>query len=157
MEFFSNFAYILSLRMGGMGLLMGKIGPFLTELLPLFIMEKQFLAYYTFTIWYLNETSQLCLSSKVTHCDREPSLRLFQFRSYLPLIDPKNVFLTCSSITMWNFCMIFGIQVRIMFRWPQKLLSQFHQILTELYPLFRLCHYSNRETLSTRYLENRLS
>ena len=51
---------------------------------------------------YLNETSQLSLSSKVIYCDKEPSLRLFQFRSYLPLTDPK-MFLTCSSITIWNF------------------------------------------------------
>ena len=31
---FSNFAYILLLGMSGMGLLMGKIRPFLIELLP---------------------------------------------------------------------------------------------------------------------------
>ena len=30
MDFFSNFAYILLLGMSGMGLLMGKIRPFLT-------------------------------------------------------------------------------------------------------------------------------
>ena len=48
---FSNFVYILLLGMSGMGLLMGKIRPFLTELLPLFILEKQFLAYYSFTIY----------------------------------------------------------------------------------------------------------
>ena len=41
---------------------------------------------------YLNETSHLCLSSKVTYCDKEPSRRLFQFISYLPLVDSKNVF-----------------------------------------------------------------
>ena len=34
-----------------MGLLMGEIRPFLAELLPLFILEKQFLAYYSFTIY----------------------------------------------------------------------------------------------------------
>ena len=58
--------------------------------------------FFLYFIWYDNETSQLCLSSKVTYCDKETSLRLFQFRSYLPLIDLKNV-LTCSSITIWNF------------------------------------------------------
>ena len=49
--FFSNFAYILLSEMSGMGLLMGKIRLFLTELLPLFILEKQFLAYSSFTIY----------------------------------------------------------------------------------------------------------
>ena len=34
-----------------MGLLVGKIRPFLIELLPLFILEKQFLAYYSLTIY----------------------------------------------------------------------------------------------------------
>ena len=33
-RFFSNFAYILLLGMSGMGLFMGKIQPFLMELLP---------------------------------------------------------------------------------------------------------------------------
>ena len=48
--FFSNFAYILLSAMSGMGLLMGKICPFLTELLPFFVLEKWFLACYTFTV-----------------------------------------------------------------------------------------------------------
>ena len=51
---FSNFAYILLSAMSGMGLLMGKIRPFLTELLPFFVLEKWFLACYSFTthnIW----------------------------------------------------------------------------------------------------------
>ena len=47
---FSNFAYILLSAMSGMGLLMGKIHPFLTELLPFFVLEKWFLACYSFTI-----------------------------------------------------------------------------------------------------------
>ena len=47
---FSNFAYILSSAMSGMGLLMGKIRPFLTELLPFFVLEKWFLACYSFTV-----------------------------------------------------------------------------------------------------------
>ena len=51
MEFFSNFAYILLSGMSSMGLLMSKICPFLTELLPLFILEKTFLAYYSFIIY----------------------------------------------------------------------------------------------------------
>ena len=47
---FSNFAYILLSGMSGMGLLMGKIRPFLTELLPFFVLEKWFLACYSFTV-----------------------------------------------------------------------------------------------------------
>ena len=47
---FSNFAYLLLSAMSGMGLLMGKIRPFLTELLPFFILEKWFLACYSFTV-----------------------------------------------------------------------------------------------------------
>ena len=117
---FSNFAYILLSAMSGMGLLMGKIRPFLTELLPFFVLEKWFLACYSFTvhdIWmklhryvahqrlhivtkdrhsdlpslwvirpwyvwkkvfdllflyymeYLNITSQICFTSKVTYWD----------------------------------------------------------------------------------------
>ena len=117
---FPNFAYILLSAMSGMGLLMGKIRPFLTELLPFFVLEKWFLACYSFTvhdIWmklhryvahqrlhivtkdrhsdlpslwvirpwkvwkkvfdllflyyveYLNITSQICFTSKVTYCD----------------------------------------------------------------------------------------
>ena len=47
---FPNFAYILLSVMSGMGLLMGKIRPFLTELLPFFVLEKWFLACYSFTV-----------------------------------------------------------------------------------------------------------
>ena len=47
---FSNFAYILLSAMSGMGLLMGKIRLFLTELLPFFVLEKWFLACYSFTV-----------------------------------------------------------------------------------------------------------
>ena len=47
---FSNFAYILLSAMSGMGLFMGKIRPFLTELLPFFVLEKWFLACYSFTV-----------------------------------------------------------------------------------------------------------
>ena len=47
---FFNFAYILLSAMSGMGLLMDKIHPFLTELLPFFVLEKWFLACYSFTV-----------------------------------------------------------------------------------------------------------
>ena len=50
LSIFSNFAYILLSAMSGMGLLMGKIRPFLTELLPFFVLEKWFLACYSFTV-----------------------------------------------------------------------------------------------------------
>ena len=39
---FSNFAYILLLEMSGMGLLMGKIQPFLMELLPFLPLKNGF-------------------------------------------------------------------------------------------------------------------
>ena len=47
---FFKFAYTLLSAMSGMGLLMGKIRPFLTELLPFFVLEKWFLACYSFTV-----------------------------------------------------------------------------------------------------------
>ena len=51
MIFFSNFAHMSLSGMSGMGLLMGGIRPILTELLPLFILVKQFLAYYSYIIY----------------------------------------------------------------------------------------------------------
>ena len=55
---------------------------------------------------YLNETFQICFTSKVTYCDKEPSLLPFQFMSYLPLIDLKNgfwpVFHLLYGISEWN-------------------------------------------------------
>ena len=39
---FSNFAYILLLKMSGMGLLMGKIRPFSMELLPFLPLKNGF-------------------------------------------------------------------------------------------------------------------
>ena len=49
-QIFSNFAYKLLSAMSGMGLLMGKIRPFFTELLSFFVLEKWFLACYSFTV-----------------------------------------------------------------------------------------------------------
>ena len=43
---------------------------------------------------YLNITSQICFTSKVTYCDKEPSLLPFLFVSYPTLIELKNVFYT---------------------------------------------------------------
>ena len=56
---------------------------------------------------YLNETLQICFTSKITYCDKEPSLLPFQFMSYLPLIDLKNGFWPVVhllyGISEWNF------------------------------------------------------
>ena len=56
---------------------------------------------------YLNETLQICFTSKVTYYDKEPSLLPFQFMSYLPLIDLKNGFWPVVhllyGISEWNF------------------------------------------------------
>ena len=56
---------------------------------------------------YLNETSQICWSSKVTYCDKGSSLLPFQFMSYLPLIDLKKGFWPVVhllyGISEWNF------------------------------------------------------
>ena len=56
---------------------------------------------------YLNETLQICFTSKVTYCDKEPSLLPFQFMSYLPSIDLKNGFWPVVhllyGISEWNF------------------------------------------------------
>ena len=47
---FFKFCIHVVIAMSGMGLLMGKIRPFLTELLPFFVLEKWFLACYSFTV-----------------------------------------------------------------------------------------------------------
>ena len=76
-----------------MGLLIGKIYPIFNRATALVhtgeIVSGILFLYF---LLYLNEISQLGLSSKVTYCDKEPSLRLFQFTSCLPLIDPNDVF-----------------------------------------------------------------
>ena len=48
-NFFKFCIHMLS-AMSGVGLLMGKIRPFLTELLPFSVLEKWFLACYSFTV-----------------------------------------------------------------------------------------------------------
>ena len=57
-----------------------------------------------YCLWYLNETSQICWTAKVTYYNEGPSLLPFQFMSYTPLINLENV-LTCSSFTIWNIWM----------------------------------------------------
>ena len=86
-----------------MGSLMGKYVNFIQSYCPCSYRKKVSGVLFPDYLRYHNETLQLCLSTKVTYYDKETSLRLFQFMSYLPLIDPKNVFLICSSITTWNF------------------------------------------------------
>ena len=43
-------------------------------------------------LFLISQTLTICLSLTVTYCDKEPLLRLFQFRSYLPLIEQKKFF-----------------------------------------------------------------
>ena len=50
LRIFSNFAYILLLGMSGMGVLMGKIRPFLMELLPFVPLKNGFWPA-TFTVY----------------------------------------------------------------------------------------------------------
>ena len=57
-----------------------------------------------YCLWYLNETSQICWTAKVTYYNEGLSLLSFQFMSYPPLINRK-MFLTCSSFTIWNIWM----------------------------------------------------
>ena len=63
---------------------------------------------------YLNETLQICFTSKVTYCDKEPPLLPFQFMSYLPLIDLKNGFWPVVhllyGISEWNFTDMLNIK-----------------------------------------------
>ena len=47
---FFKFCIHIVIGKSGMGLLMGKIRSFLTELLPFFVLEKWFLACYSFTV-----------------------------------------------------------------------------------------------------------
>ena len=116
---FSNFAYILLSAMSGMELLMGKIRSFLTELLPFFVLEKWFLACYSFTvhdIWmklhrYVAH-QRLHIVTKDRHSD------LPQFVSYLPLIGLKKGFwpivpLLC-GISEYNFTDMFHIKGNIL-------------------------------------------
>ena len=52
------------------------------------LFKKWFLACYSFyCLWYLNETSQICWTAKVTYYNEGPSLLPFQFMSYPPLIN----------------------------------------------------------------------
>ena len=89
---FFKFAYILLSGMSGMRLLMGK-NPFIfNSFCPCHTGKTVSGISFLYYLRYLSETSQLCASSNDTYCDKEPSLRLFQFMSYLPLISQKNVF-----------------------------------------------------------------
>ena len=63
------------------------IRPFLMELLPFLPLKNGFWPVFLFCLWYLNETSQICWTAKVTYYNEGPSLLPFQFMSYLPLIN----------------------------------------------------------------------
>ena len=75
-----------------MGLLMGKIRPFSMELLPFLPLKMVSGLLFFYCLWYLNETSQICWTAKVTYYNEGPSLLPFQFMSYPPLINLENVF-----------------------------------------------------------------
>ena len=95
-----------------MGLLMGKIRPFSMELLPFLPLKNGFWPVilllfmisewnftdmlnskgYIYCLWYLNETSQISWTAKVTYYNEGPSPLPFQFMSYPPLINLENVF-----------------------------------------------------------------
>ena len=69
-----------------MGLLMGKICPFLTELLPLFTLEKKYLAYYSFTIY-----------------DISMKLHSYVYHQRVHIVTKNHMFFDLSSITIWYF------------------------------------------------------
>ena len=60
-----------------------------------------------YCLWYLNETSQICWTAKVTYYNEGPSLLPFQFMSYPPLIVLKNGFWPVVhwlyGVSEWNF------------------------------------------------------
>ena len=60
-----------------------------------------------YCLWYLNETSQICWTAKVTYYNEGPLLLPFQFMSYPPLINLKNgiwpVVQLLYGISEWNF------------------------------------------------------
>ena len=77
------------------------------ELSSLDWIKKCFLPVVPLLCGIFKETLQICFTSKVTYCDKEPSLLPFQFMSYLPLIDLKNGFWPVVhllyGISEWNF------------------------------------------------------
>ena len=48
--------------------------------------------FFLYCSWYLNETSQICWTAKVTYYNEGPSPLPSQFMSYPPLINLENVF-----------------------------------------------------------------
>ena len=97
---FFKFAYILLLGMSGMGLLMGKIGPFgVTALSPF---KKWFLACYSFTVYDIWMTLHRYVEQQRLHIttnDRQAYLSSsWVIRPWLIW----KMFLTCSSFTIWN-------------------------------------------------------
>ena len=81
---------------------------------------------------YANETSQICLRSKVSYCDYGLSLWHLQIMSYLPLINLK-----CSlwpvvpflhGICEWNFTDMFTIKGFILWLWTVTLTFPDHKL-----------------------------
>ena len=76
-----------------------------TALSPFKKMVSGLLFFYC--LWYLNETSQICWTAKVTYYNEGPSLLPFQFMSYPPLIVLKNGFWPVVhllfGVSEWNF------------------------------------------------------
>ena len=76
-------------------------------------------------LWYLNETSQICWTAKVTYYNEGPSLLPFQFMSYPPLINLAVVPLLY-EISEWNFTDMLTIKGYILWlRTSYHCLSQF--------------------------------
>ena len=99
---FSNFAYILLSAMSGMGLLMGKIRPFLTELLPFFVLEKWFLACYSFTIHDIWMKLHRYVAHQRLHILTKDVTLTFPVCELSALDRSEKRFLTYCSFTMWN-------------------------------------------------------
>ena len=81
---------------------------------------------------FLNETSQIYLTSKVTYCDKGPSLWPYRFMSYLTLIDPKKCFwpvisLLC-DLSELNFYIMFIIKGCILWQRTINLTFPFHEL-----------------------------
>ena len=102
---FSNFAYILLLGMSGMGLLMGKIRPFLMELLP-FLPLKNGLWPVILLLFMISEWNVTgMLNSKGYILQRRTVTLTLPVHELSALDWSEKWFFTCSSFTIWNIWM----------------------------------------------------
>ena len=99
---FSNFAYILLSAMSGMGLLMGKIRPFLTELLPFFVSKNGFwpVIPLLFMITEWNFTDMLHIKGYILWL--KTVTLTFPVCELSALDRSEKWFLTYFTFTMWN-------------------------------------------------------